>query len=182
MCYLEHTKYEKYEKINHKFDQVIALSHYENAYTNKKFGNSKYVPAFHGNKKQKLLSTFGKYALYHGDLRTSDNKKAVAFLIKVFQKISDYTFLIASNNRESFVNIKNQAHLDELLHDAHINVMLSFQQSGTKLKLIYALFNSRFCIINSNIVDYEHVSNICQMAETESNFILAVNRLRLQPY
>jgi hypothetical protein len=119
----------------------------------------------------------------------------VAFLIRVFQKIPDYSLIIASNNGASFVNskkglsqnisfvnIKNQTHLDELLQEAHINVMLSFQQSGTKLKLINSLFNSRFCIINSNIVDDEKVSAICEMAETESDFIMTVNRLRLQPY
>jgi len=195
LYYFESKKYKNYEKINHKFDQVIALSHYENAYTNSHFGNSKYIPVFHGNKFSKELSSFGKYALYHGDLRTSDNKKAVAFLIRVFQKIPDYSLIIASNNGASFVNskkglsqnisfvtIKNQAHLDELLHEAHINVMLSFQQSGTKLKLINSLFNSRFCIINSNIVDDEKVSAICEMAETESDFISKVNRLRQQPY
>jgi hypothetical protein len=171
------------------------LSHFENEYANRKFGNSVYVPVFHGNEMNNRLSLFGKYALYHGDLRTSDNKRAVAFLIKVFKKIPDYSLLIASScgadfvkrkkastSNISFVSIKNEDHLDDLLENAHINVMLSFQQSGTKLKLINSLYKSRFCIINKNMVDDKMVRNCCEMAETETEFIAAVNRLRSQPY
>lgn len=195
LFYFESKKYEHFEKIIHKFDRVMALSHFENEYTNSKFGNSVYVPVFHGNEMTNRLSSFGKYALYHGDLRMSDNKRAVAFLIKVFQKIPDYSLLIASNcgadfvkskkasaSNISFVSIENALHLNTLLENAHINVMLSFQQSGTKLKLINSLFKSRFCIINANIVDDEMVRNCCEMAETESEFVASVNRLRSQPY
>jgi hypothetical protein len=141
------------------------------------------------------LSPFGKYALYHGDLRMSDNKRAVAFLIKVFQKIPDCSFIIASScgadfvkskivsaSNISFVAIENALHLDTLLENAHLNVMLSFQQSGTKLKLINSLYKSRFCVINANIVDDETVRNCCVMAETETEFVAAVNRLRNLPY
>jgi hypothetical protein len=60
--------------------------------------------------------------------------------------------------------------------------MISFQQSGTKLKLINSLYKSRFCIINKNMVDDEMVRNCCEMAETEAEFIAAVNQLRNQPY
>jgi len=195
LFYLESKKYEHFDKIIHKFDKVMALSHFENEYANRKFGNSVYVPVFHGNEMNNRLSSFGKYALYHGDLRTSDNKRAVAFLIKVFKKIPDYSLLIASScgadfvkrkkasaSNISFVSIKNEDHLDDLLENAHINVMLSFQQSGTKLKLINSLYKSRFCIINKNMVDDEMVRKCCEMAETETEFIAAVNRLRSQPY
>ena len=195
LFYLESKKYEHFDKIIHKFDKVMALSHFENEYANRKFGNSVYVPVFHGNEMNNRLSSFGKYALYHGDLRTSDNNRAVAFLIKVFKKIPNYSLLIASScgadfvkrkkasaSNISFVSIKNEDHLDDLLESAHINVMLSFQQSGTKLKLINSLYKSRFCIINKNMVDDEMVRNCCEMAETETEFIAAVNRLRSQPY
>lgn len=195
LFYLESKKYENFEKITPKFDNVIALSYFEMEYVNRKFGNSVYVPVFHGNEMTNRLSSFGKYALYHGDLRMSDNKRAVAFLINVFQKIPDYSFIIASNSGAdfvkskiisssniSFVSIENEHHLVDLLENAHINVMLSFQQSGTKLKLINSLYKSRFCIINKNIVDDEMVRNCCEMAETEAEFIVTVNRLKSQPY
>jgi hypothetical protein len=195
MFRFESMKFKNYEKVINKFDKVIALSHYENDYVNEKFGNSTYIPVFHGNDSLKPLSEFGKYALYHGDLRMSDNKRAAAFLINVFKKIPDYKLIIASScgadfieskiasfSNISYVYIESQEHLDQLLTDAHINVMLSFQQSGTKLKLISALYKSRFCIINKNIVDDKNTRDLCEMAETEVEFIDAVNRLIQQPY
>lgn len=195
MFYFESRKFKNYESVIKKFDKVIALSHFENEYVNQKFKNSVYVPVFHGNVLLNELSQFGKYAFYHGDLRMSDNKRAVTFLIKVFQKIPDYSLIIASGcgadfvkskiasaSNISYVSIENQGHLDRLLEEAHINVMLSFQQSGTKLKLVNSLYKSRFCIINSNIVDDENIRDLCEIAETETEFITAVNRLKNLPY
>lgn len=192
---LEATKYKSYQKIISKFDATFTLSVSETDYVEEHFGNANYIPVFHGNETIVKLSEFGKYAFYHGDLRMADNKRAVAFLIKVFKKIPDYKLVIASGcgadfvknkivsaSNISYVSIENQEYLNQLLEEAHLNVMLSFQQSGTKLKLINSLYKSRFCIINSNMVDDENIRNLCEMAETQAEFINVVNRLKNQPY
>jgi hypothetical protein len=157
--------------------------------------NVSYIPVFHGNTEVKNLSESGQYALYHGDLRLPDNKKAVQFLVQLFQKIPDYKLLIASSNGKdfvkqqlkntsniAFVTIENEQHLESLLAEAHINVLLSFQQSGTKLKLINSLFKSRFCLINKNMVDDENLVQLCEMANTETEFIAKINELKNKPY
>jgi len=192
---LESAKYGTYQKIMSRFETVFTLSKYETEFVNKHFKNAQYVPVFHGNEQVAALSGFGKYAFYHGDLRMSDNKKAALFLIEVFKKIPDYSLIIASNKGKkliesqikeiqniTFSNIKNDAHLDELLANSHMSVMLSFQQSGTKLKAVNSLYKSRFCIINKNMIDDENIRNLCTVAETETDFIAAVNALKNQPY
>ena len=192
---IEAFKYERYQKIIAKFNAVFTLSVYETEYVAKHFGNAHYIPVFHGNEKVATLSGFGKYALYHGDLRMADNKRAALFLIDVFKKIPDYNLVIASNHGKkiirkeiknvpnvSYIDIKNQQHLDELLSESHMSVMLSFQQSGTKLKSVNALYKSRFCIINKNMVDDEKIRSLCTLAETESEFIAAINKLKTLPY
>ena len=103
-------------------------------------------------------------------------------LYQIDSSCQAFNLLCDATSNISFVSIKNEDHLDDLLENAHINVMLSFQQSGTKLKLINSLYKSRFCIINKNIVDDEMVRNCCDIAETEAEFVTAVNRLRSQPY
>ncbi len=191
----EYLKYKAYTKDLAKFDAVFALSHAENDFVQKRFGNSSYVPVFHGNETVAPLSGFGKYAFYHGDLRLADNLRAVKFLIGVFRKIPDYNLVIASGcnaalvkrligktENISYEKIENQHRLTQLLGDAHINVMLSFQESGTKLKLVNALYKSRFCVINGNMVDDKELRDLCTMAETEAEFIDAVNILKDQPY
>ncbi len=193
--HVEAVKYRYYQKIIGKFDSVFTLSVHETDYVAKHFGNAVYVPVFHGNTVVLELSEFGNYALYHGDLRMSDNRRAALFLINVFKEIPNYKLIIASNrgkrliNKEiagfkniSHTNIKNQEHLDELMANAHISVMYSFQQSGTKLKSINSLYKSRHCIINKNMVDDTTIQNLCTMAETASDFIQVINQLKAAPY
>lgn len=191
----EFLKYSFYQKHIAKFNSALTLSVFENDYVQKYFGNGKYIPVFHGNKHVAALYGHGKYAFYHGDLRLADNRRAVKFLVEVFSKIPDYPLLIASGVNASFVEkliekypnisysaIESQEHLTRMLHGAHINVMLSFQESGTKLKLVNALYRSRFCVINANMVDDPELRKLCTMAETETDFINAVNELKEKPY
>lgn len=192
---IESLKYALYQKIMGRFDAVFTLSLYETAYVGKVFRNAHYVPVFHGNNEVAKLSGFGKYAFYHGDLRMSDNRRAAQFLIKVFKQIPDYPLVIASNRGKRMVKreignsanishttILSQQHLDQMMNEAHISVMLSFQQSGTKLKSVNSLYKSRHCIINRNMVDDGNIRALCTMAETETEFIAAIRQLKAEPY
>lgn len=192
--WLESRKLKSYEKVISGFDHVLTLSHFEDVYVNEKFGNSAYVPVFHGNDKVAELTGFGKYAMYHGDLTLSDNKESARFIIELFKEL-DYPLIIASGSGEDFVktligsskNIKFIAlrdftHLKQLLNEAHINIIWSFQKSGTKLKLINALFHSRYCIINDNIIDDVNISQLCTIATTGEDVVEAVNRLKQSEY
>ncbi|MDI1316516.1 hypothetical protein [Flavobacterium sp.] len=188
-------KYLDYQKTIADFDCTFALSRYEFDEAKKITKSCVYVPVFHGNESSKELSEFGNYAFYHGDLRLSDNKRAALFLIEVFREIPDYNLIIASSNGKDlieaksktlsnvkFVEIESENHLDELFANAHINTMLSFQESGTKLKVINSLFKSRFCLINKHMVDDENVLSLCEIAENKQDFIDKVNVLKTKPY
>jgi len=187
----EALKFTGYESVIRHFDKTIALSKFENNYINRKFGKSVYVPVFHGNTKVLQLEGVGKYAIYHGDLRMSDNLRAVSMLIEIFKEIADLELVIASNSNENFIKskignleniryvpIENFAHLQQLLKEAQINLIYSFQKSGTKLKLMNALYNSRFCIINDNIMDDENVTQLCEFANSKTEIIDKINALK----
>jgi hypothetical protein len=51
--------------------------------------------------------------------------------------------------------------MNELLRNAHINLLVSFQTSGIKLKLINALFRGRFCIVNDHMVSGTGLDKLC---------------------
>jgi len=195
LYFLEGKKYQDYEKKLQTFDRILALSKFENDYINQKFGNSSYIPVFHGNETVEITKGFGKYAFYHGDLKTADNRKVAKYLIEVFKEIENYRLIIASGSNENFIrkNIGNATNIEfvylenfeklkQLLKDAHINVILSFQKSGTKLKLVNSLFRSRFCIINENIMDDEIVADFCVKIASKEELISKINLLKTQPY
>jgi len=192
---LEAKKYQKYEPVIAEFDKTITLSKFENQYINDTFGHAVYVPVFHGNEKVKPLSGVGKYAIYHGDLRMSDNIRVVKMLIEIFKEITDFKLVIASNSNQelitkyignseniNYVPIENFIHLQQLLMDAQINLIFSFQRSGTKLKLMNSLFNSRFCIINENIIDDETVTQFCEFANSKKEIAEKINMLKNSPF
>ncbi len=195
LYHFEIGKYLAYEKKLSHFEQVFPLSVYEHEMVKAWTDKVTYVPVFHGNEKVIPQTEFGDYALYHGDLRLPDNKKAVQFLIQLFQEIPEYKLLIASSNGKDFVEsqivkaenidfvkIENEPQLDALLAKAHINVLLSFQQSGTKLKLINSLFKSRFCLINENMVDDQNILPLCEIASTAAQFVSKIKELKNRPY
>ena len=192
---LEARKYEKYQQIIERFDAVFTLSISETEFVQSQFQNASYVPVFHGNSEPKKLSEFGDYAFYHGDLRLPDNKRAVGFLIDIFAAIPNVNFVIASGLKteeialqiSDYPNIKycefeKQEELDVLLENAHVNVMMSFQESGTKLKLVNALYKSRFCLVNKNMADDPKLLDLCTIAETKSEFTESVQALTKLPY
>lgn len=194
LYYFESKKFEQYESRLAQFDKVLALSKFENQAIHQKFGNSAYVPVFHGNSKVEAIEGIGKFALYHGDLRTSDNRKVVEYLIDVFKTI-DYKLVIASGSAEHFVKkrigdasniefvfLEDFQMLKRLLSEAHINLIFSFQRSGTKLKLLNSLFGSRFCVINENIMDDEVVTQFCHQIDSKEALISKINLLRTLPY
>lgn len=188
-------KYISYQKTIPNFDHVFTLSCYENEFVKSMTDKVSYVPVFHGTEKKEMLSEFGEFALYHGDLRLADNKNAAKFLIDVFREIPDYKLVIASSNGKKriqkqignlgnieFVELQTNEQLDDLFKRAHMNVMLSFQKSGTKLKLINALFKSRFCLINDNMIDDAEVLRFCELANSKEEFISKINILREKPF
>lgn len=194
--WLESKKYKHFQKsVSNQFEKVFTLSETENKEINLNSNNSVYVTVFHGNKNVKVFSEKGEIALYHGDLRISDNKKAVDFLISVFKELPEYTFVIASKTGRkeverqiknlsniSFVEAGDHVILNELFEQTHLHVLYSFQQSGTKLKVINSLFNGRFCLINSNMVDDKKIQNLCLLAETKEAFKLKIVELMQQKF
>ncbi|MEZ4853403.1 hypothetical protein [Flavobacterium sp.] len=192
--YREFLKYRNYLVWNN-FTAIKTLANFENEYLVKKGFHAQYVPVFHGNTKVQSLSAFGKIVLYHGDLSTSDNVKSAFFLIEIFKKLPSYKLVIASGSGKqkienkigsssniSFEEIQSFNDLLLLFKKAHICISWSFQKSGTKLKLLNALFNSRFSIINQNIIDDTSINKLCELALTEEDLTASIHKLMKMPY
>jgi len=191
----EAKKLRVYERILNKVDTILTISPSEHDYFRNRFkGKAVYIPVFHPNKKVKKRSKKGDFALYHGDLRVADNIKSAQFLIDIFKPI-DCELVIASSfinqiiineisNHENmrFVQIENQNQLQDLFAKAHINVLPTFQKTGIKLKLINTLFNGRFCLVTSKMVEDTGLEKLCEIGRTKEEFTQKVGELMLKDY
>ena len=189
---IESKKLKYFEFIFKKTNYILTISPFEQDYFSNSFPlNSIYIPAFHQNEKVETNEGLGNFALFNGDLRVSDNISACEFLIDVFSKIS-YPLIISSsfeNNRIqkkiipykniSFKLISTNDELKFLLQNAHINVLPSFQNTGIKLKLINALFNGRFCLVNETMAQGTGLKENCIIANSVIEFRLKIEELSL---
>lgn len=58
----------------------------------------------------------------------------------------------------------------------------TFQKTGIKLKLIHALFASRFCIVNNKMVEDTGLEPLCEIANTKQEFITKVKIIFSKKY
>ncbi|MCC3214155.1 hypothetical protein LIV57_02660 [Chryseobacterium sp. X308] len=172
---IESVKYSGYQKkLLTKFDAVFCLSEKEYHEVESYSKNAHMIHIFHGNESVKELDQKGKYFLFHGDLTTADNKRALNETIGLFKTLPQYQLVVASDraNEEiknkisaveniSLTPIQTTENLYRLLEGAHANILISYQNSGTKVKFFNTLYNSRFVIINGNITDDPVLTKLC---------------------
>tara|TARA_B110000003_G_scaffold200168_2_gene198771 strand:+ start:9877 stop:10998 length:1122 start_codon:yes stop_codon:yes gene_type:complete len=180
----EAEKLKKYEKILTKIQGVFSISKIEQEYFKKKYGDKCiYIPAFHDTEKHTSNRPRGKFILYHGNLKVSENVKASLFLIDIYKQ-SDYELVIASSYKDSKVikeiskhsNIYFNALVEEndliiLFDKAHINVLPTFQNTGIKLKLLNTLYQGKFIIANNFMIDQTGLESLCERATTKTDFL-----------
>ncbi len=175
----ESIKIKLYEKNLKNVSIMLVVSQSDTAYLKQHFPGKKiyYLPSFHANDDVKIKTGRGKYALYHGNLSVSENDKAANFLIKnVFNNSSIPLVIAGLNPSERLLkfarhnkNIKiisnpSDEEMFNLIREAHVNILLSFQATGLKLKLLNTLYNGRFCLVNNEMVEGTSLRELCIIA------------------
>ncbi len=185
----ESIKLRYYEKIL-KSANVLAISHNDHEYFKNQNINSFYLPAFNTFDTINAKTGKGKYILYHGNLSVSENTQALLFLIEnVFPNVS-FPIVISGKDPSSeiksllkkypniklIINPRNEQIFD-LIRNAHVNVLPTFQPTGIKLKLINALYNGRFCLVNSPMVINTGLEGLCIIKDTGEDIALEIFKL-----
>ncbi|MFN5251290.1 MAG: glycosyltransferase family 1 protein [Bacteroidia bacterium] len=168
------------EKLQHA-NLIAAISPQEAAYYEAQFPQTLYLPAFHSNFAHSCRAGKGKFILYHGNLGVGENNKAALWLVhEVFSKI-EFPVVIAGNNPSkqlqqavsscanvSLVGKINSDDILELVREAHINTLVTFQSTGIKLKLLNSLFIGRHCVVNPEMIEntgLETLTHACSNAQ-----------------
>src|SRR5206468_4808511 len=80
------------------------------------------------------------------------------------------------------VNHPSMEELDQLIQQAQIHVLPSFNNTGVKLKLLHALTEGRFCITNTAGAKGSAVENQTMIADGAEEFILKIKELWQQDF
>jgi glycosyltransferase involved in cell wall biosynthesis len=160
-------------------DHVLAISPADARALSLRYRNVHHVMAFHPYEQIAISAGHGKFALYHGNLEVGENNQAALFLVNEVFNALDLELVIAGNNPSAELkkavaaatNVQlraniSTAEIDQLIADAHVNILPTFQATGIKLKLLAALFRGRFCLVNTPMVANTGVESLCVIAET----------------
>lgn len=181
--HLESQLLHEYEKILLHADYILTISPADTEYYLAGHGGTKYLPAFHPHESPSNKLGKGEYCLYHGKLSVAENHYAAMFLIEeVFQYLAHPLIIAGSNPQPELIeaasaynhinlrhNVGEGAMMD-LMRNAHIHVLPTFQNTGIKLKLLNALFTGRFCLVNPYMVEKTGVEEHCVIASNAGEF------------
>jgi hypothetical protein len=67
--------------------------------------------------------------------------------------------------------------MQSLIQNAQINIVLTLQKSGMKLKLLNALYRGRFCSVNNKIIDNTGLETLCYVKNTSKDIAATVESL-----
>ena len=186
--FAESIRLKQFEKKLKFADYILPVSTTEAGYFHHKYGDEKtvLVPLFHENEQVDIKKDYKSYVLYHGDLSTPENIRTALFLIeKISGKDSRIPWIIAGMNPDESiykaaqkadnVEIKpnlSRPELNKLIQEASINVLITNQASGVKLKLVNALFKGHYCIANKKILDGSELGSLCIFVPDKPDLLL----------
>ncbi|MDO9185758.1 MAG: glycosyltransferase [Bacteroidia bacterium] len=186
----EAKKLESFESILNNATHVAAISREDAKQLSERYKNVHHITAFHPNEQVKIKEGKGEFCLYHGNLEVGENNEAALYLVnEVFSKIK--TPLIIAGKKPSaelIAIVANYSHIqlkgnistkeiDDLISNAQINTLPTFQATGIKLKLLAALFNGRYCIVNSPMVTNTGLEGLCSIKDSSEEIIKEIINL-----
>lgn len=176
---------------------ILGISPADCEYLTEQFGGKvHYLPAFHKNTQVNAPLGKGRYVLYHGNLSVNENAKAATFVAnKLIPQLPAVKFIIAGYQPQpalvqkintlpnaELIASPSSEQLNNLINGAHIHLLPTFQATGIKLKLLNALYNGRFCVVNTPMVQQTPLAAVCYVADTSEALISLITQLMPQPF
>ena len=187
---VEAEKLKKFQQNLSHASYIAPISPSDVTYLSKRFKNVFHLPPFHENEHINHCSEKGEFILYHGNLGVGENDEAAKYLVReVFCNIKKPVIIAGNNPSKQLVNMLasykhikiinnyNTEQIIDLIKQAHINVLPTFQATGIKLKLINALYNSRFCIVNNPMVKNTGLEPLCYIENTSQGMVKRIEEL-----
>ena len=186
---VESLKLHRYQKQLKFTTKMLVVSQTDRDYLAKQFPGKEviYLPSFHGNGHVQSLQGKGDYVLYHGNLSVGENAQAAEYLIKeVFNDLPVQLKIAGLNPSESLKHLvsgyKNielianppQAEMEALIKNAQINVLVTFQATGLKLKLLNTLYNGRWMLVNQEMLAGTGLESLCEIAANPADMKIKI--------
>jgi hypothetical protein len=186
----ESRRLKAYEPILQRSAGIFAISAADTDWFSRYNKNCHRISAFHLLDSPDIPKGTGKGVVYHGSLDVAENRHAALWIAKEIAPGLPYSFIIAGKNPGAeleraaaksgnirIISDTDTKGIQQLVSEAHINLLPTFQSTGIKLKLLLALFSGRHCLVNSPMVDKTGLESVCHKADTAAEMRAAIEKL-----
>jgi len=178
---VESFRLKKFEKQIVNFDRTLVVSKSDQKSLLSRYPQLivEYLPSFHPDNIVSSIEGRGEYALYIGNLSVPENILAAEYLVNEVFFDLEYPLIVAGLNPpphlekliSKYENISLKPNISdnemtELIENAQLNVLITFQATGLKLKLLSTLFQGRFVLVNDEMTVGTGLESVCELANT----------------
>lgn len=187
----------KFEKELKHCQNILSIAKMDVQHFNQ-YANTTHIPPFFNQScKDYTLNLFNDkpFILFQGNLSVSENENAVNFILEKIVPFVKHQFIIAGKDPSTQLQQKissishvklianpSQEMMNELIENAQINLLFTFQQTGIKLKLLHALELGQHIIINSKMDDSGIFEPLCVVEDDPQSIIHQINQLITTPF
>lgn len=155
-----------------------------------------FIPCFHAHDSVSTVPGRSDFILYHAKLSVKENEQAALYLIRhVFPRLAPARCIIAGMNptptllREAachaHISVEanpTAARMDGLIREAQIHLLVTFQGTGLKLKLLNSLFAGRHVVVNPTMLAGSGLDSLCHIGATPDELVDTCRRLMDVPF
>lgn len=187
---MEVPRLRRFEAVLLKASGIFAITQKDMEYFSEKYSNVYLLPPSLPYSHVNSSVGAGSYVLFHGQLSVAENYDAVKYLAKEVFSHTSLKLKVAGLNPPKHLErllskygniemIKNPSHTEmtNLVRNAHVNLLLTKQSTGLKLKLLNSLYNGRFCVVNETMVEGTNLRNLCIVFDKPLELIRLLEKL-----
>jgi len=190
----EAERLKKFEENLSRAKVLFSVSERDHASLSAKYNHVEYVPPFIYNDVVDCKPGRGRYAIYHGNLGVEENRMAAKFLInEVFPGLKIPLMIVGTKASSLASRTKKYSNIDfvsspvpndlkDLIQNAQVHVLPTFQPTGIKHKLINSLFSGRFCVVNPPMVEDNGLAQFCHVANDAEEMRKIIRKLFTQDF
>ncbi len=197
MYYLsEAYKLKRFDKIHNLASAIFPVSDADDGYFKMNFPQipSRRIFPFNGMDRLEIEPGKGKYAFFHGNLSVAENEEIANYLMNDISGKIAMPLIIAGKNPSSELRQKAEkmnvrlianptdAEMDSLVAEAHVQLMITFQPTGFKHKLLLSVFRGRHIVANKAMLSGSGMESLVHVAESSNEIIDKVNSLAQRPF
>lgn len=192
---IEARRLKNFETVLSKADGLVAISETDERYFRTINPRTVLASAFHPFEEIRSKLGSGKFILYHGNLEVAENIEAAEFIIqKIMPELSVPLVIAGKNPSERLLDMAkldpniniianpSDTEMNQLISDAQIHLLPTFQPTGLKLKLLYALFAGRHVIVSPEMVIGSDLNQLCHICRSKEDYRIKIGELMQQPF